>query len=78
MPFNRKSIGSIRNQLGVSQNGFAREIGCTPQTIFNWEHGRSTPGYTALDQIHELCTSHGIADIPPFWVPPKKKQSESF
>jgi len=71
MPFDPNSVATIRDHLGLSRNRLSRELGCSPQSIYNWESGISSPTYDNLDKIHTICRDHQYNDHPPFWVPPK-------
>lgn len=47
-------LGAAAEKLGVS--GFAKEVGTTPRTLYNWATNRSpTPGIPAL-RIAEICS----------------------
>jgi putative transcriptional regulator len=36
-------IAAIRKRAGLTQTGFARQIGVSPGTLRNWEQGRRAP-----------------------------------
>ena len=70
MPFRYDRLPQIRKGLlGLSQNGLARELGITPQTVHNWERNLSTPTIETLDQIHRICLGRGLT-APALWTPP--------
>ena len=76
MPFDARSFKAIRKRLGLSQYQLAVKLGCTPQTVHNWESMRSVPRIGALDRIHLLCTRLGLTDTPSLWVPPNNSNKE--
>ena len=45
---------SRREKLGLSAADYARLIGVTAQTIYNWEQGRSRPGEEPLAKLVAL------------------------
>lgn len=48
-------IKALRKRMGLTINGFALAVGCSPQTVRNWEHGRSVqPRYRErLDNVEK-------------------------
>jgi len=54
------SIPSIRDNLGMSQSEFARYMGCTSQSVNNWEKGRSSPAGEFVDKMHRICIHHKL------------------
>ncbi len=76
MPFVPSSIQRLRDQLGMSQYGLAKALGCTPQTIFNWEHGRNVPSLGMLDSLHEFCDVRELEERPEFYKAPRKRRTE--
>jgi transcriptional regulator with XRE-family HTH domain len=74
MPFNPKSIHELRGMAGgISQFGLAKELGCTPQTILNWENGHSTPNVSMLDNLYGFCQKTGVEQPPTFYSQPRIK-----
>ena len=71
--FDPESIKEIREKLELSQNQFANLLGCTPESIRNWEHDRSVPAGQFIDLLYKICGEHGI-DTPVFFKPGKKKR----
>ena len=68
-PFNPLSVSALRDTLGdLSQNQFAGLLGCTADSIRNWEHGRSTPAGHFIDAMHRICAERKIQP-PPFYGP---------
>jgi len=50
-----EEITDIRNQIGLSMEDFARLIGCTRQSIYNWEKKeRNTPPSRMADLLMKL------------------------
>ena len=41
-----EEIKDLRQKLGVSQNSFARMVGVTQITVYNWEKGKTQPPET--------------------------------
>jgi DNA-binding transcriptional regulator YiaG len=52
-----KMLKSIRLSRGLSLEQFSRLIGCSGQTIRNWERGRNKPSPLAEDKI-DLFLEH--------------------
>ena len=75
MPFDASSVRELRKQLSFSQYALARELGCTPQTVQNWEHGRTRPSLDMLDKIHALCLHKGVLEPPLLWRPPSRREA---
>jgi len=44
----------------MSQSAFAPRLGCTPESVRNWEHGRSSPAGLHIDSMHRLCSSVAV------------------
>ena len=72
MPFNSKAVQELRRRKEISQYSLAVVLGVTPQTIYNYEHERSTPSIESLDKLYELALERGYKDIQ-FYIPPKEK-----
>lgn len=53
-------IKSIRTQLGMSQEAFAKEIHVAFSTVNRWENHRSTPNSIALAFIADYCEKNSI------------------
>lgn len=45
--FDRERIRSLREELNMTQENFAHEIGVTFATVNRWENGRTTPNKVA-------------------------------
>ena len=45
--FNREKIRQLRQDLNMTQENFAHEIGVTFATVNRWENGRTTPNKVA-------------------------------
>lgn len=41
--FSARSVKSQRERLGLSAADYAKLVGVSPLTIYNWEHGKSRP-----------------------------------
>lgn len=49
---------NLRTRTGKSQFQMAMELGKTPNTIHNWEHGIKFPVFQSLDQIKLVMASY--------------------
>lgn len=52
------SIKGVRKERGLSQRGFANEIGVTQACVSQWENGQNYPKYKMLKKMTEVleCT----------------------
>ena len=57
---NAKSIINIRNQLGISQEEFARLLDVSFATVNRWENGKCKPSRMAQKSINTFCEKNGI------------------
>lgn len=46
--FQAKGLRTLRARLGLSSEAFAKLVGVSAQSIYNWEHGKATPRPTQL------------------------------
>ena len=53
-------IKTIRTQLGMSQEAFAKVIHVAFSTVNRWENSRSTPNAMARAWIVDYCEKNGI------------------
>lgn len=53
-------IKSIRTQLGMSQEAFAKEIHVAFSTVNRWENHRATPNGMARALIADCCEKYGV------------------
>jgi len=49
--FSARSVKSQRERLGFSQADYAKLVGVSPMTIFNWEQGKSRPRQEQLASL---------------------------
>ena len=56
--FSARSVRAQRARLGLSANDYAKLVGVTPLTIYNWESGKSRP---RAAQMANLVAVRGIA-----------------
>ena len=49
------AIRQLRQALGVTQEGMARQLGCTLSGYIQWEKGRRVPGGEWLLKLMALC-----------------------
>ena len=52
--FSARSVRAERTRLGLSLQGYARLLGVSPLTIYNWEHGKARPGESNLAALVAL------------------------
>ena len=55
--FSARSVKAQRARLGLSAADYARLVGVSPLTIYNWEHGKSRP---RQEQLAQLVAVRGI------------------
>ena len=56
--FQPEAVRYVRKEvLMMSQTAFARRLGCTTESVRNWEHGRASPAGCFIDSMHRLCKS---------------------
>lgn len=48
-------LKSVRNQLGLSQEDLARELGVSYATVNRWENGQANPSKLARAQLEAFC-----------------------
>jgi len=56
-----KEIRSIREGIGLSQDGFAALVGVSSATVFFWEAGRTRPSPLAREKL--LCVKRAAGEI---------------
>ena len=61
-------LKKLREEMGMSQEEFARRIGTSARTISRWETGESVPSFTIaqMKALDALLMEHGKAlkDLP--------------
>ena len=50
-----KTIKKVRNDLGLTQEEFARLLGVTVGTVNRWENGAFSPSKLAISKINSLA-----------------------
>jgi DNA-binding transcriptional regulator YiaG len=55
--FSARSVKAQRTRLGLSAADYARLVGVSPLTIYNWEQGKSRP---RQEQLAQLVAVRGI------------------
>ena len=53
-------IKTVRTQLGLSQQKFAKEMHVAYSTVNRWENGRTTPTDMARALLSALMRKHGF------------------
>ena len=54
------NIKSLRQELLLSQEDFAKELGMSFATVNRWETGKTHPTYKALRTLKQYCKTNGI------------------
>jgi len=55
--FSPRSVQAQRRRLGLSAHDYAKLVGVSPLTIYNWEHGKTRP---QVPQLAALVALRGI------------------
>lgn len=55
-----EKVKFVREQLFLSQEAFAKELGVAFATVNRWERGICEPNYRAKRLFHELCVKNNI------------------
>ena len=64
--FSARSVKAQRDRLGLSQQDYAKLVGVSPMTIYNWEAGKSRPRgeqFAALVAIRGLGKREASAKL---------------
>ncbi len=75
-PWTADRIAALRASLGLTQTGFAEELGVRQQTVSEWETGRYEPrGASAklLGMLAERAATYD-AGLPPS-APPRRERT---
>lgn len=48
------SLVAVRANAGMTLDEFAKAVGVSKDSIFNWEHGKGEPTATALRKMSEI------------------------
>ena len=51
---NIQRLRKLRSDMGLSLANMARILGCTPVTVFNWEHGICQPDRQSTEALNFL------------------------
>jgi len=49
------AVKRLRTRLGITQEGFARELGVSVSTVQKWESGRARPRGLYLKELNRLA-----------------------
>lgn len=60
MNYMNKLIKTIRQNVEMSQEQFAKALGTTPLSINRWENGKTQPSKMAQTQLFEFCKKNDI------------------
>lgn len=66
--FDKEYIRFLRNQLGLSQEGFARKLGVSFTTVNRWESDKSHPSQLAQKILLQLEEQMNNDDIKQTWL----------
>ena len=61
---------AIRNDLGYTQAQLAGELGCTLDSVRNYEHGRSHPNGYVVDSVYRMWNQKNHSLPPPLFSKP--------
>lgn len=53
-------IKQIRNELRISQEEFARQLGVSPVTVSRWENGKAKPTLMAQNMMYEMYAENKL------------------
>jgi putative transcriptional regulator len=59
----RIRVREIREQLNLTQEGMAEELGVSFATVNRWENGWTLPSKLAMRQIDLLCKKHRLTPL---------------
>lgn len=54
------ALKKAREQIGLSQQSFADQLGVSFSTVNRWEQGRHIPNKITIKAIEALCKEHSI------------------
>ena len=54
------AVKKVREQIGLSQQAFADQLGVSFSTVNRWEQGRHVPNRITIKAIEELCKAHNV------------------
>lgn len=57
-----KKLKEVREQLGISQEMMARELGVSFATINRLENGKTEPSYSTLKKFEEFCKKNRVTE----------------
>ena len=55
-------LKTIRKELNISQETFARELNVSYATLNRWENNKAKPSRLAMDKLKIYCTTNEISD----------------
>lgn len=59
----RNSLGQLISKLGLTQQGFAKQLGTDPANVSRWLSGKSTPDSTTVGHILECLPEEFRSDM---------------
>ncbi len=75
MPFIPESIKLFRERAKISQFSLATLIEVTPQSVLNYEKGRTKPNTAVLDRLYQAASRKGCEDIEFYKLPERNGKS---
>ena len=66
-------IRLIRAYLGMDSKSFAARLGVGPDTVSNWEHGRSSPTRRIREELMRVCQLNGLGFLPSGYPVPQSE-----
>ena len=72
------NVRKIRNEMDMTQSDFARRIGVSEKTIWNWEHGYVSVPKDKVEEIRQIYESyqHDIKVAPIRRIPKEETKAE--
>lgn len=55
-----EKVKHVREQLQLSQETLAKELGVSFATVNRWESGKFMPSYKAMKAFEAFCVNNGI------------------
>jgi len=56
----KDKVKAVRGELLLTQEQFAKELGCTATTINRWENGKKPPSFILEQAFKKFCKEKGI------------------
>ena len=56
----KDKVKAVRGELLLTQEQFAKELGCTATTVNRWENGKKPPSFILEQAFKKFCKEKGI------------------